>query len=161
MVMVNILSVKSVGLLGLCAAVLLLNACTNKEVENADKIEQQPPQTDVTSLDAEQQWGFSDLDGVWKGTLQEKHFVNSIVMEIRGDYFTFQGIGQTLLKGNFVIDEDKTPAYFDVKWNTGIEVKAIIERTGENSLRIENNLAGRDRPTAFGPKVMEFKRERE
>jgi hypothetical protein len=88
--------------------------------------------------------------GQWQGVYESDEVL--MVMERNGTV-TISTLGSTYT-GTFTLDETTTPMQFNMNYEGLGYIETIIEFVDEDTIRIENNIAGASRPTTFSDFVL-------
>jgi opacity protein-like surface antigen len=92
----------------------------------------------------------SPIYGQWRGMYEN----NEVLMIIeRNGTITISTLGSTYT-GTFTFDDTTTPIQFNMDYEGLGYIETIIEFVDENTIRIENNIAGDPRPTTFSDFVL-------
>ena len=92
----------------------------------------------------------SSIYGQWQGVYENDDVL--MVMEKNGAV-TISTLGSTYT-GKFTLDESTTPMQFNMDYEELGYIETIIEFVDEDTIRIENNIAGAARPTSFSDFVL-------
>lgn len=92
----------------------------------------------------------SPIYGQWRGVYESDEVL--MIMEKNGK-ITISTLGSAYT-GTFTIDETTTPVQFNMNYEGLGYIETIIEFVDENTIRIENNVAGAARPTTFSDFVL-------
>ncbi len=83
--------------------------------------------------------------GQWRGVYENDDVL--LVLETNGT-ITISTLGSEYT-GTFTLDQTTTPMQFDMNYEGLGYIKTIIEFVDENTIRLENNIAGEARPITF------------
>ena len=83
--------------------------------------------------------------GQWRGVYENDDVL--MVLEKDGT-ITISTLGSEYT-GTFTLDQTTTPLQFDMNYEGLGYIETIIEFVDENTIRLENNIAGEARPTTF------------
>jgi hypothetical protein len=83
--------------------------------------------------------------GQWRGSYDDVEM--TLVLESNGT-ITISSVDSTYT-GTFTLDTNTTPMQLDMNYAELGYVQTILEFVDENTIRIENSIAGDERPTAF------------
>lgn len=92
----------------------------------------------------------SPIYGQWRGVYENDEVL--MIMERNGT-ITISTLGSTYT-GTFTFDDATTPIQFNMDYEGLGYIETIIEIVDENTIRIENNIAGNPRPTTFSDFVL-------